>query len=59
MLAIARKAFGMAGGKVALIVDLLDSFATDEQGNVVRKFIWSMPALDIKITKVMLALRVV
>ena len=58
-LVIARKAFGMAGGKVALIVDLLDSFATDEQGNVVRKFIWSMPALNIKITKVLLALRVV
>ena len=58
-LVIARKAFGMAGGKVALIVDLLDSFATDEQGNVVRKFIWSMPVLDIKITKVLSALRVV
>ena len=58
-LVTARKAFGMAGGKVALIVNLLDSFSTDEQGNVARKFVWSMPALDIKITKVMSALRVV
>ena len=56
----ARKAFGTeADGKVALICDLLDSFSADEQGNVVRKFIWSMPLLDIKITKVMWALRVV
>ena len=59
-LVAARKAFGMAeDGKVALIVDLLDSFTADEQGNIVRKFIWSMPGLDIKITKVMSARRVV
>ena len=59
-LVTARKAFGMgADGKVDLIVDLLDSFIADEHGNVVRKFIWSMPRFDIKITKVMSALRVV
>ena len=56
----AQKAFGMGPGrKVILMVDLLDTFITDEQGNVVRKFIWRMPILDIKITKVMFAQRVV
>ena len=59
-LVTARKAFGMGPGrKVALIVDLLDTFTADEKGNVVRKFIWSMPLLNIKITKVMSAARVV
>ena len=36
-----------------------DSFSTDKEGNVTRKFIASSPTMDIKITKVMMGLRVV
>ena len=57
-LVTSRKAFGMAEGKVALIVELVDVFTIDECGNVARKFIWSMPVLDIKITKLMWAHKV-
>ena len=57
-LVTSRKAFGMAAGKVALIVELVDVFTIDERGNVARKFIWSMPVLDIKITKRMWAHKV-
>ena len=57
-LVTSRKAFGMAAGKVALIVELVDVFTIDECDNVARKFIWSMPVLDIKITKLMWAHKV-
>ena len=52
-----RKAFGMAKCKMVLCVDLIDSFAVDRQGNILREFKWSMPTMDIKITKVMFALK--
>ena len=52
-----RKAFGMAKCKMVLCVDLIDSFAVDRQGNILREFKWSMPVMDIKITKVMFALK--
>ena len=52
-----RKAFGMAKCKMVLRVDLIDSFAVDRQGNILREFKWSMPTMDIKITKVMFALK--
>ena len=42
-----------------LIVECIDSFSTDKQGNLVREFILSMSDLNIKITRVMSALRVV
>ena len=61
-----RKLFAMAGNKVALdkgdqglAGDYFDSISTDKQGNLVRKTIWSMPCSNVKITKVMSALRVV
>ena len=61
-----RKMFAMAGNKVALdkgdqglAGDYFDSISTDKQGNLVRKTIWSMPCSNVKITKVMSALRAV
>ena len=54
-----KKEFVMLDGKVALVMELHHSFSTDKQGNLVREFICSMPILDIKLTKVMSALRVV
>ena len=41
------------------VLDYQDSFSIDKQGNLVREFICSLPINDVKITKVMLALRVV
>ena len=68
----ARKMFvGAMGGKVdrdgprwakvdkGLVMEHLDSFSTDKKGNLVREFICSIPIPNIKITKVMSALRVV
>ena len=42
-----------------LIMECLNSFSTDKQGNLVRKFTCSMPIPNIKITKVTSAIRVV
>ena len=65
-----QKMFMMARSKVALdhwaigpsdqslVMHFFDSFSTDKQGNLVREFICSLPIADIKITKVMSALRV-
>ena len=41
-----------------LVMDYIDSFSTDEQGNLVREFNCSMPIPDIKITIVMSAVRI-
>ena len=41
-----------------LVMDYIDSFSTDKQGNLVREFNCSMPIANIKITKVMSALRI-
>ena len=54
-----RKGFHIMGGISLLLIEYRYSFSTDKQGNLVREFICSIPDLDIKITKVMSALRVV
>ena len=54
-----RKAFKVEEGKLLLTSDYRDSFSIDKQGNLARKFICSLPTIDVKITKVMLALRVI
>ena len=55
-----RKTCGkVEDGKLDLISDYRDSFSIDKQGNLARKFIYSIPEIDVKITKVMLALRVI
>ena len=55
----AKKTFEMVDGKLALVAEYRDSFSIDKQGNLARKFTLSLPIHDIKIKKVMLALRVV
>ena len=55
----AKKTFELVDGKLVLVTIYRDSFSTDKQGNVTRKFIWSSPTSDFKITKVMMGLRVV
>ena len=54
-----RKAFKVEEGKLLLTSDYRDSFSIDKQGNLAREFIFSIPTIDVKITKVMLALRVI
>ena len=54
-----KKGFAIMDGISFLIIEFRYSFSTDKQGNLVREFICSIPDLDIKITKVMSALRVV
>ena len=54
-----RKAFEVEEGKLLLTSDYRDSFSIDKQGNLAREFICSLPTIDVKITKVMLALRVI
>ena len=53
-----HKAFKMFNGKMVFFLDCRESITCDKQGNVIRKFMWSLPDKDIKITKVMWALRV-
>ena len=54
-----KKGFAIMDGISFLIIEFRYSFSTDKQGNLVREFICSMPILNIKLTKVMSALRVV
>ena len=66
-----KKVFAMEGEKVAfnkvaldeghpgLVMEFFDSFSTDKQGNLVREFSLGWPMFNIKITRVMSALRVV
>ena len=53
-----HKAYQMIDGKMEFLFFLKDSITTDKEGNVIRRFMWSLPSEDIKITKVMRALRV-
>ena len=53
-----KKWYHMYDGKIEFSVNFRDSITADKQGNVVWNFMWSLPARDIKFTKVMWALRV-
>ena len=55
----AKKTSELVDGKLVLTTIYRDSFSADKQGNVTRKFIFSSPTCDIKITEVMVGLRVV
>ena len=52
-----QKAFKMHNGKMELVFHCQDSLTTNKQGNVLRRYMWSVPNKDIKVTKVMWALR--
>ena len=52
-----QKAFKKKNGKMEFAFHCKESITTDKQGNVIRRYMWSVPNRDIKITKVMWALR--
>ena len=52
-----QKAFKMHNGKMELVFHCQDSLTTNKQGNVLRRYMWSAPIKDIKVTKVMWAWR--
>ena len=54
----AQKVYKMIDGKMKFFFYLKDSITTDKDGNVIRRYMWSIPYEDVKITKVMRALRV-
>ena len=51
------KRFVMNNSKMELAFDCCDSIASDKKGIIVREFMWSQPADNIKIAKVMWACR--
>ena len=51
------KRFVMNNSKMELVFDCRDSIASDKKGIIVREFMWSQPADNIKIAKVMWACR--
>ena len=53
----AEKAFKMNNGKMEFVLDSQESITTNEKGDVIRRYMWSVPNKDIKVTKVMWALR--
>ena len=53
----AEKAFKMKSGKMEFVLDCQESITTNKRGDVIRKYMWSLPNKDIKVTKVMWALR--
>ena len=53
----AEKAFKMNNGKMEFVLDSQESITTNKQGDVIRRYMWSVPNKDIKVTKVMWALR--
>ena len=53
-----QKAFKMNNGRMEFVSHYQESMTTNKQGNVIRRYMWSAPNKDIKITKVMWACRV-
>ena len=52
-----QKGFKMKNGKMEFGFHCQESITADKQENVIRRYMWSIPNRDIKITKVMWALR--
>ena len=53
-----QKAFKMNNGRMEFVSHYQESITTNKQGNVIRRYMWTAPNKDIKITKVMWACRV-
>ena len=53
-----KKKYKLDNGKMILTLDFRDSFTTDKEGNIIWNLMWSAPHRDIKVTKVMRAVRV-
>ena len=52
------KGFLKNNSKTGIVVDCREYITTDKEGNVIWEFIWSLPKLDIKIKKIIRAIRV-
>ena len=53
------KASAMLKGKMTFWLDIYDAFTIDKEGNLLRKFIWRAPHMDITVTKLLRSVRVV
>ena len=53
------KASAMLKGKMTLWLDLYDAFTIDKEGNLLRKFIWRAPHMDITVTRILRSIRIV
>ena len=53
------KASAMFKGKLTFWSNLFDAFTIDKEGNLLRKFIWRAPHMDITVTKLLRSVRVV
>ena len=53
-----KKAWDVSKGKMELGLDFRESFTVNKRGDVLRSYNWSAPNRNLKITKVMLAHRV-
>ena len=53
------KASSMFKGKMTFWLDIYDAFTIDKEGNLLRKFIWRAPHMDITVTKLLRSVRVV
>ena len=52
------KGFLKNNSKTGIVVDCREYITTDKEGNIIWEFIWSLPKLDIKIKKIIRAIRV-
>ena len=53
------KASAMLKGKMTLWLDLYDAFTINKEGNLLRKFIWRAPHMDITVTRILRSVRIV
>ena len=53
------KASSMFKGKMTFWLDIYDAFTMDKEDNLLRKFIWRAPHMDITVTKLLCSVRVV
>ena len=51
-----KKASAMLKGKMTFWLDVYDAFTIDEEGNLLRKFIWKAP---IMVTRILRSIRIV
>ena len=52
------KGFLKNNSKTGIVVDCREYITTDKEGNIIWEFIWSLPKVDIKIKKIIRAIRV-
>ena len=53
-----KKKYKLDNGRMILTLDFRDSFTADKDGNIIWNLMWSAPHRDIKVTKVVRAVRI-